>query len=111
LNTSASAVIACVRQGAKTQQANACKDEQRSMARRAQYWSACSVLTQKVKHSKGATFSIHAMFKKKSSGQLPFLGLRVIPHVIKAQNHQNQPPFYTTLHTALNLQEKHHEKL
>jgi len=37
----------------------------------------CSVLTQRVKFSKRAHFSVHAIFKKKASGQLLFLGSNV----------------------------------
>lgn len=55
-------------------QATACKDEQRSMARRARCWRVCSAVTQQVSLSEAAKVNIHAVFQKIQSGQLPDLG-------------------------------------
>jgi len=56
------------------QQAHACKDEQRRMARRARRWRVRSALTQMVSVIEAAKVNIHAALVKVTSGQLPFLG-------------------------------------
>ena len=62
------------RQGARTQQAHACKDEQRRMARQTRCWRVRSALTQEVNVIEAANVNIHAVLLKVASGQLPFLG-------------------------------------
>ncbi|QTD44067.1 hypothetical protein [Ottowia testudinis] len=65
------------RQGERTPQADACKDEQRCMARSQRCDRVHSALTQKVNDSGAKKLKHHKTLMKKTSGQLPFLGSRV----------------------------------
>jgi len=60
--------------GATTQQATACKEEQRPQARRQRLNRACSAVTQKVKLINAKKVHIHRNLLKEMSGQLRNLG-------------------------------------
>ncbi|HON30958.1 MAG TPA: hypothetical protein PLN11_07920, partial [Ottowia sp.] len=62
------------RQGARTPQATACKDEQRRLARRARCWWVRSALTCSVNVIEATNANIRAALAMIASGQLPFLG-------------------------------------
>ena len=67
-----------VRQGATTPRAPARKEEQRRMARRARCGWVRSALTQEVKDIAAARPRIDAVCPKLTSGQLPFLGSKIV---------------------------------
>jgi hypothetical protein len=74
LNALASAVIGVPGKTRGRGRLNACKDEQRRMARRARRWRVRSVLTQAVSFIEVAKVNRHAVLVKVASGQLPFSG-------------------------------------
>jgi hypothetical protein len=64
--------------GATTRQATACKEEQRRQRARGRPDRVRSVLTQEVKVIEARKINVHANLVKIRSGQLPFLGFKIL---------------------------------
>src|SRR5512139_3168744 len=65
-------------EGARTQQAHACKDEQRTQPAAGRLNRVCSALTKRVDSVVAKNISIHADLQRKTSGQLRLPGSTLV---------------------------------